>query len=745
MRTASKTVFISIFFLMLLLMLNSVSSLSNLGMNTSGFDATYLGETGFFNNQLEQSGDASIIARALNNGEYHPLVADLDNDGKNEIVVLDSPRVRLYHDNTLDIVDTYLSPNMTTDVFMTLYDIDDDGFIEILMSDNEAVEIVEYNGTSFSSIAFDFDTTQNTAGWSMVACREKEECLVVFTLNKGQATNAIYAKGFNSTDTGNRLILDSDTVAPILLYCLSRHRHISVADYDSHLGDGMTEFIATSTKFATSNIVDEKYYIFWIGMYDNLTSFEEHEAIINIGDETSVSATLCDTGYYDRYFSSPLVAELTESSGDGLETVIAFQEDDDKFRMFTYDSAGNFIDDYPEILQVDGILISNVIHFEGESFPFCVIGYDSANNQNNLLCGSETNQFGLFESIVFESTTNPFNITTNDYLNSNIMGYAVDMSSVDDPNDLELLGSHGVWEVDTSTLNVLTGYGDMGLIYDLNNQHGITEAAVIPVDVQQVGRNDLIAMTDTSVYYIDDGFTNSPAQITSYTIDPCLDSTWKQNTTVSVSIQVTDPDSDSVNAESLLYYNEANEQQAISINSSSGTTFVFGFEANTTTGSSTLRLIGRDTVNTEEDIIDLSYSVSTEGVVFGDCSTSVEIGIEEEDEAEGVIPGTTIPTNNSVSQLVDQFEVITNLPASILWLLVMVFLAIGVVFGGAKVKMHPVLILSSLAFMEIIMIIIGVRLAFLGFGTLLILVIMLILIVLFALRKLLFSSSEIQA
>ena len=91
------------------------------------------------------------FTKSVGDPQLAPLVADLDNDGTNEIIVLEGNTIRLYHDKTLTIVDAFTSANNWSEPMMITADLDDDGELEIIVTSgaDRYVEILGYNGTHF--------------------------------------------------------------------------------------------------------------------------------------------------------------------------------------------------------------------------------------------------------------------------------------------------------------------------------------------------------------------------------------------------------------------------------------------------------------------------------------------------------------------------------------------------------------------------------------------------------------------
>lgn len=668
--------------------------------------------TGFFNEQMTADTTAS---RGLTNPSQSPLVADLDGDNINEIIVIDSGNIRLYEGSTLTIVDAYglTSDDELSNVF--IYDIDGDNRTEIIVAEavDEWLHIIEYNVSNFyNQSRFDLSGLDHVAGADMVlGCRAEDDCAIFYadSTTGGGGADDIFAVHFNSSSIGSETSMDTTSWANGVA-CFPGIRALEIEDYDN---DGIDEYIISYAENDNSAQLAVVILAMDVSSSSSTTEVDINEDVSSFSQ--GLSCTLNDRWFS---FTPPLVFDIDGSPSNGMEFVIGIRTDADSYQMRSYESDGDFLDDYPEVIDRDGLIISNV--FLMNAFPdtgtvdFCVLGFNDHSvdpAQTELTCASE--QTGeVIETNVFTGSQ-LYNIS--DVANiTKYMAHSAQHSTetTDGSNLQELVSTFGIWSLDYSGATcALGGACDMDLIYEIAN----TEGAVISVDAERVGRDDLIVLRPTNIHYIDDGFTNTGGAISEYVINPCLDSTWQVNTSVGVQITVTDVDGDNVAARAILYDGDSNEQDSgWSANFSSGTTISFGFIANTTVSTGVLTLLARDTGNpTEEDEITLTFSVSSTGVEFGDCTTATTVTAEEEDADDGILLDES-ESDNSITTGVNYISAATGLSATLIWLLFMAFLSIGL-WQDANRK-ESAWALGIIALVEVILLIIGALLGFIGTG-----------------------------
>lgn len=649
----SKLKLLVYFLMSLVLCFGVLANYEYLQVGSSGYD--FVLGTGIFNSGLA---DYDSYVRSITRDSGVPLVADLDGDGVNEIVVYDSGVFRLYHYKTLAIVDSFNS-GLGSNPYFIAYDIDDDSLLEILAvsRSSNVVRILEYNGSVFRNQTADLGLDIGTNGIKWLGCRPFE-CVVVG--GSDRQIDAGIPTEFKITAFNSSAVLDTLSVHGSManrIFCPSQVPVVSVADYDN---DGVDEFIFGYAWYIAADVDSVKVQYVDINESDQVDI--ELTVSKNFGFDVAGGGDDCNniapSGIAaTRYFNSPLVFDVDGSSSNGLETVFAMMQDQDEFKMFSFNSDGSSLDDYPEVLEADGVIVSNMMKFNSFTdtglVDFCVLGFEPADRLLDLVCASEqtgdipeTDEFffdlGLFYNL---------SVVYGDY---EILSHAVQMSSATtEGNNLnELLCGYGVFSLDYTAINKLD------LIFENPKSNGV----VVSCDAEKVDLEDLLVMTATNLWYLDDGFTNSPATISQYYVDPCIDNVWKQNTSVEVRITADDPEGGLVNVSAVLYAGTSFNQSAAWQTVASGTTVPLFFVANRTIGSGVLRLMAKDLDNPSVvDVVDLTVSVSTVGISWGDgCVTDVDLTAEptnvsrapsdlSEDEKadirEAILPSTLVPIN----------------------------------------------------------------------------------------------------
>ena len=707
--------------------------------------------TGFFNTALD-IGDLDIATRAISSPTQGPLIEDLDGDGTNEIIVLDGKSIRLFQDHTLTIVDAYTLTTVGTALQlsnMVIQDIDSDGYKEIIIFDsqNETVKQIQYNG-SLMTMERSFSCGDNITGHvneeGMITCRNDNRCFGVLTTNNGGTNRRTWGFSFGQACTERTVeLMPSKTHT---FQCVPLTKSIAISDYNI---DGEDEFIVNMLEVGSSG--NEKVVTYAVSMNSSYHMTKELTIEKDVGNlvSQSVNPARCDgtniPAAYEpvaKYFTPPVVFNFDGSASNGEEIIYGSMKDQDEFKIYSFLSDGSALDDYPEIYDADGVIVSNA--FRTDAFPgtdnndVCVVGFADDEGEIDILCVSELGT-EILESYEFQyDISNLWNVSKS-LGNYNIMSHSTQQSTETTEGDNldEVLNTYGVFAFDWSSCNNLLGTCDADHIFEINKQN----ATILSDDVEGIGRDDLLLLTDTNLWYYDDGFTNSPGEIDEYTINPCLDSTWKENTTVGITIKVTDPNSDIVNARAILYYGDANEQDSNwSINGSSGTSFSFSFTANKTISTATLRLMGRDWENqADEDIIDLTFSVNTDGVEFGDCTTTVDVETTAEAEADAVnvtVQNDTI--DNFISNTKEELGV--TMSDKLLWLLIIAVVTGSILWGASKEGWEPRMALTGVGIFNAIMVVLGVAQGIFSAVLIFIIIIMVIGILVAIYRKAIFGG-----
>lgn len=741
----NKTGALILFAILLLLPI----SIAQTDYNESGFEAGNYdsNDIGFFNTAL----DPSIVAAnsqqvGLSNAKQPALVSNLDNQGLKEIIILDSNAVRIFNrtSNSISPIQA-VTVGDPADFFsnMITFDIDGDGLTEVIVANpiDGFIHILEYDGTNFVEQALvnmsqltSFNTVGNsvtTASDVMIKCGGINSCMLAYTrtidIPSAGLTTSLHAAFFNSTISSNAIEVDFIGVETSN-FCFPKIKQIQFKDYDN---DGDIEYIFSAIKVTVTS-ADDDLMVYRINVSSNGLVEEAQVTITELDQPHPNTAGDCRTDGVGNLFTSPLVQE----SGDGAEpeTWVASMIDPDEFVIFKMEATDtNFDERFPDIADADGTLLSNV--FSADAFAdsdtgteFCVFGQEDGQDRLDVLCASEVDRFGtgLNDELQFFlddfSDVFGFNISNaaNDWF---IVTHSVDMSRDDDSNTDEILTSFGVFDLDnTGAVCSILGDCDLEVLY--NNAEA--DGASIPVDYEDIGRVDIIHVTNTQLIYIDDLFTNTQVaqfcgeagsitnSCSEYTINPCLDSTWRVNTSLTITVSPKDFDLDQVSARIVLYQGDDNAQDTgFTANASSGFTRSFStptdFLVNKTISNGNIQIQIRDTGNEQIRTLDRPFSVSTSGLVFGDCVTDSTIGLEE--AAVTLVNATllTDATENGLVLLLTPFIGLSGFAGTTIFLIVMLVISFGIWEEAGRRGLSANAVLGMLAIVNFLGLIIAAR------------------------------------
>ncbi len=697
---------------------------ANTDYNESGnFNHYYQTGFGQFNENVVASttGTTSISTqRGL------PLVSDLDGDGTNEIIVLDGDSLKLFQNKELVPLSSADIGNSQATSNMIAFDIDGDNFTEIILhlEVQNRIVIFEYNGSVFKNqtTISTIPLARVTSAPTTIGCRGVNDCLFAFS-NKPVSIDSCCSDGstgrmrvayFNSSGVFSETLVGQASGGSSM-YCMPQIRHMAITDFD---GDGTDDYIFSAINYDAGGV--DSIDIFYIDVDKDATTSSEIMPQIEDTEIVGVSDLGGSCDNYDTFFSSPLVKDLTALE-TGMETVFATMTNDDHFNIKVYKEDGSQIRQHPATTDGEGVLVSNImladIFPESDNDNYCVVGYDTTDQDIDLMCASLDKEFrGKDEREFILQTSGLWNISSGQTELNSISHMSQHSDELQEEKDIhELINSYGVLRPDldscpTVLFPFIEGECDMTSIFE--NPKG--DSVVIPVDVEKVtaegGQEDLLILTDNNLFYLDDGFSNSPATITEYRFNPCrTNEVWKINTTVKVTVEVTDIDSDQVSSSVIMYEGDGNEDDSgFSSFANSGTSEQFTFTVNKTITNGNIKLRGRDIENNETiDEIDLRFNVAESGLEFGDCEEIINVVTITEAEAEATVGGELNESSNIALSTLSLLEA-TGLGGFLNSILIMLFVAFLFIFaphlfGKATKTIEPILLFSALILVEVLL------------------------------------------
>lgn len=665
-------------------------------------DLSYLETTGFFNNELVNPDYTLVSGDILD----VPLVTDLNNDSIIETIVMLDSGVLTGVLTVLEGLDLNLVSTLTLDqchnlLSMTTHDIDNDGSNkEIIVNCYNEQYLVRFDGENLTQNLSYSNVDMTFGGYGDVNC--VDDYCVSIVLGKISTTYALYGWVIDTDNITESYVWNGGAWFP----SLNGKLKININDYD---GDGTNEFIlGYGYKDGSAN----NYRVDILNItYPSKAIVRELQEIIE-----------AETGIGSIIASTLQIYNTDDAVGD--EFIFAKGEDA-KFRIYVYrynpsTNALEKINQFPQVLKADGNIISNI--FIGDFYnlgykylEMCVMGYEPTTFNLNMLCGTNK-PFVVPQALEFNYSQINSNIGLSNYYMS---VFTSEQKTSNDYNEIST--PFGIFEkVD----NVWGGEIDLIFNHSLAN-YGFS----VMVDYDNDGLSEYVLKTDDNLFIIDDGLTNHYGYINYVKYDPCLDSIWQVNTSVDVTIQVKDSDNDNVCGNASIYYGESIVQESANQCGSSSSYFIFSFVANNTGNGYTVRVNGWDTENPNNiHTYDKTFSVATSGITKGECTTIVNVdnlnipdgtgvSINDTEEETGVLGENQDPIgDNALSDSMQNTSTLTGLGTSILWLIFMFVIAFFVFVYGRGENFDGKTLIGIIGILEILMLIIGVKMEFIGVG-----------------------------
>jgi len=702
-NTAAKAAFL---FFFLFLSSFAAASYTQLGTNETNFQIA----TGIWTDV------STSTARLISSPTGAALVGNVLNDGEQRIFIKDGGDFSLFSSPSLGALDSYSYSTASaagdgSPVLAVLNT--SNASTHIVFFDSRAayktIRVVKYINGAFKEVlnATTAGMTAISSNGAVIACKNENCYLEIVGSNGGN--NDVYLASFNLSGVTSEKTLHSGAAGNV--YCLPSIPAATIIDYDAN---GQDDFIM-SNMLAIETAADEQANVDIVSLYTNGTL----NTLTTITDTTPANliAAAADCVNVGDWITSPYVENIDGAASNGKEIVFAFQKDADEYKMVSYRASGAQLDDYPEIQDADGVLVSNIMQADADisvsttGTSFCVAGYNSVAHQLEILCGSHNTGLAV-QSLEFFYDSSAWNITASgmqQLTHSGEFFSDTQSSSFGTLNPSEFITPYGILTPNFTNGGLFTTCTSLGFCgLQLRDEMPAQRLAVTGADFGN-GRADLVGLSSTSLYYIDDGYINLDCSaencFSTYSINPCIDSgSLQQNTSVQIQIVPQDADDDLMQARATLYLGETAEQVSNwSINLSAGQGATFAFTANVTSAISTLRLeVRQGSVPANVDTIDRTFSVASTGKVLGQCVTSVDVAaVTEAAAAVGTSQGgNATRTDNAITSGLDSTGAIFGLPALVLYLLLMIVLGFLVLWKFHHIPAIALLVsvLESLLF-----------------------------------------------
>lgn len=725
-------------------------------------------QTGLFSNLLIDL-YTHVRTIAVASPYFMPYVVDLNRDNRSEIIVASSQNIRLFNADNLSPINSY---DTGTSEFLVprIKDWDNSGYQEIIVAyQNNSVIVTRYNGTTFNSTKkADVKNADNQKDEGVLGCSPTRN-ICITAMHGRQTTPAtaqmIFVTSFN--DSGIIGVVNYTMSSTTSNPCFPNINKVGWGDVNN---DGTEDAVISyyNVNGGAGDIAYVQAYTIPLNSPPSVLWTQTGISGSDLYPGSAGASTYChDAPIIGSHITAPYVADLDSSPANGLETIIGFQTDADSFKMYKISGSGvynSLTDQYPATSPSDGIIISDVmksdIFGDTPDTDFCVLGYQASATipLMDLVCASlitgdvpKTRDFRA----QMQGTDFQYNVTS-DRLFWHQISHMTQMGSTEyndgwgNKDVTEILNAFGVFRPIITNSPGFDACGTAGTcqlerLYTLPFMNSTT----IPIDAQNIGHADIIALSNTNLYYLDDGFANTPCSgeqcVNTYYSNPCNGSIWLENTSVEIRITTQDLDNDNVAGRVLLYAGDSNEQDSGWTSfAPAGTTLSFLFTANKSIPVAYINVQTRDDYTPSEvGQLNRTFGVSSvSGVEFNDCTTTEVVSATPIPHPPvNVTPvideDADIIQNNSIGALTQAGKNLTGLSQTLIWYLIMIVVGIYIFVVGAKqYPGHPHMVIGVMSFFEVLMMIFGVKLNYIGFGTLVALVIICIAIIgTFAIRK----------
>ena len=624
-----KVSFFQLFFIFFSFTLFSIPLVMAESFPGPGYDYSFVSERSYFNADLSTD---LRINRGASDGAGSLYAYDIDGLSGKEIFGIDGDMIVAYSGDGLIFQDSYqLGLNAVADgdyySNIEFFDIDGDSVVEIIVHSqaNGSLFVLNYSNGSFMREQYFHQVGYPNVGNpdigfdSIIGCGMAYGCVIVYNSDSADASpNFLYARAFNSTNLGAINTLNGGAV--VSAFCLPKSGYVLFDD----------TYYFTVGKFGTNSKI-----------YNLVVNSSLHTLSIDGVDTFSTLATQSSCGRGIYTVTSPIKGEILKEPGK--ELFYGVQTDLENFKLLAFDDALNFIDDFPEAVDGNGLIISNPFtgyitgHTSGSGFlDVCMAGYHAGDREIQFVCTGDGNDIPDLRNLWIDNVRftygmeiSDFNLTYSPSLQTfySMNTWMIESVASNDYN--EVLTPYGVFELEDffggtgSNIDCFnTGLCDMELVYELRGAY--SESAISISDVDDDDFPELFGITDGAFFIINDGNSNQAPFFNGYWgFDPCIDQPIKINESLQATFTVYDAEGDIVNvsfevyADTIYSQNHSKEQLSggliISDFFSMNQTITNGYIVVEVTDSDHQTPFFVEGVNR----ITKQFSVSSSGVVFG--------------------------------------------------------------------------------------------------------------------------------
>lgn len=713
---------------------------------------------------------------SFTNGWAMPLIADIDNDGRKEIIVMREGQLTVFRNKSLtsfDIVGTvaynfFASAPGTQHRQLSnpvLHNIDNDDFIEIIVvgrddDSNVTAWMFEINETGILREEYRL-VLAPTFGGSLselqLGCGGGY-CLVGFTDKSGTSNGggSLWFYPFNGTINVSETNVGSVTNEG---WCAPR---IPVVQYTNFDGFNINNFIFTFQNLNRAGGEINNIWTFELNESGDHVALQSYAPFTTTGFEScGGSSCNCFEGTSGSqpldYFTSAMAFDVTGTSAN-QEFIIGVGTTNNDFELRAFTQFGVLIDEFPESIlgDIQGQYMSNIfladIFTDTTTTDFCTMIPDQRTDESELhiLCGSLSTGSGVqhkdlrieFDTFNFTQVNNTYAFighSTSQKVNAQTTGQGTSDVS-------EFVTPLGILEA-TDISCTLGSCEDAFTILFANPQ---TLSLFMTNDYENTTRADALTYTTNTLQYIDDGFSKSDAQFINITYNPCINQPIKINSTFQITVIGFDADGDDINVNASVYVGTnfvnntpwtgnitPNAQNRIT------TSFIYTLRNSSTNAGVTVRIRDNDQeIITQE--ITTNLNVRSSGNSFGECIQTTTFIVIPPKDFTGVNASLDPKANNTLARAVGETSNILGTGTKLTWVLFMFVIALAIYFVGRQHRnsFDDPSRFMAIAFIESLLLVVGSAFGFLPIGYLITILLITVVVVALIVGKKFFTNSN---